>query len=107
VKIRFLRKDERVLPEMGAKAHFLRDAPGDTASGGTSILAVDGRAVVRTTTGPAVFVLEGTKARLVPVQTGRQVGALVEIAGGVAAGTKVIVNPPEKLSTGSEVRARE
>jgi multidrug efflux pump subunit AcrA (membrane-fusion protein) len=107
VKVRFLEKDERVLPEMGAKAHFLRDAPGDAAAGGASILTVDSRAVVKTTSGPAVFVLEGTRARLARIATGRSVGTMVEVTEGIAPGTKVIINPPEKLSDGSEVRLRE
>jgi HlyD family secretion protein len=109
-KIRFLEKDERVLPEMGAKAHFLRsntgDGAGDAASG-ESILAVDGRAIVRNSGGASVFVVEGTAARLVAVRTGRTIGGMMEILEGVTAGTKIIVNPPVKLSTGSQVRIKE
>lgn len=106
-KIRFLEKDGRVLPEMGAKAHFLRDDAAGGPTSGESILAVDSRAIVRTKDGAAVFVLEGTAARLVDVKTGRTVGAMTEIASGLAAGTKVILSPPEQLSTGDPVEVRK
>ncbi len=106
-KIRFLEKDDRVLPEMGAKAHFLREAPEDTAASALSMLAVDARAVIRTSSGSAVFVLDGTTAKLTPVRTGTKIGAMIEITEGITQGTKVIVNPPEKLSTGSQVRLKE
>jgi len=106
-KIRFLEKDERVLPEMGAKAHFLSEASDDTAASTASLLAVDARAVVKTPDGPAVFVVEGTTATLTAVRTGGTLGTMIEITGGLTQGTKVVVNPPEKLSTGSQVRPRE
>ena len=106
-KIRFIEKDERVLPEMGAKAHFLRDEPADTAASTASLLAVDARAVIRTADGPAVFVVDGTTAKLTPVRTGVTLGAMIEITGGLTQGTKVVVSPPEKLSTGSQVRLRD
>ena len=106
-KIRFLERDDRVLPEMGAKAHFLREAPGDTSASTASLLVVDARAVVRTSSGSAVFVLEGTTAKLTSVRTGAKIGAMIEIVEGIAQGTKVIVNPPEKLSTGSQVQVQK
>jgi RND family efflux transporter MFP subunit len=106
-KVRFLEKDERVLPEMGAKAHFLNGSGGGGATSGQSILAVDTRAIVRNSGGVSVFVIEGTAAKLVGVTTGRTVGTMTEILSGVAQGTKVIVNPPGKLSTGSQVKIKE
>ncbi len=106
-KIRFLEKDDRVLPEMGAKAHFLSEAPGDAAASTASLLAVDARAVVKTPDGPAVFVVDGTTATLTAVRTGGTLGTMIEITAGLTQGTKVVVNPPEKLSTGSQVRPKE
>ena len=106
-KIRFLEKDERVLPEMGAKVHFLREAPSDSTSSGVSLLAVDARAIVRIPAGSAVFVLEGSTAKLTTVTTGKTMGGMVEITSGLSQGSKVIVKPPETLSDGGQVRLRE
>jgi RND family efflux transporter MFP subunit len=106
-KVRFLEKDERVLPEMGAKAHFLKAGSGGGDSSGRSILAVDGRAIVRNSGGASVFVIEGTTAKLVGVTTGRSIGSMTEILGGVPPGTKVVVNPAVNLSTGSQIRIKE
>lgn len=105
-KIRFLEKDERVLPEMGAKVHFLREPHPDSASSGVSLLAVDARAVVRLSPGPSVFVFEGGSAKLAAVTTGKTVGGMVEITSGLSQGMKVIISPPETLSDGAQVRLK-
>jgi len=105
-KIQFLEIDNRVLPEMGAKVHFLSAAGDEPAgSGGASVtlLAVDGRALVNGEGGTALFALEGTTARRRAVRTGRQLGAMVEILDGITAGTRVILNPSPSLEDGAEV----
>lgn len=105
-KIRFLEKDERVLPEMGAKVHFLREPHADSASSGVSLLAVDARAIVRLPSGSSVFLFEGGSAKLTTVTTGKTVGGMVEITSGLSQGMKVIVSPPETLSDGGQVRLK-
>ncbi len=106
-KIRFLEIDGRVLPEMGAKVHFMQDAGGDTAKRSVTLLGVDARAIVRGDDGPALFLVEGTKAVLRPVRTGKTIGSMVEILEGVTAGTRVILNPSPSLKDGGEVTRSE
>lgn len=54
--------------------------------------------------GSAVYVAEGGKARLVPVQTGVKSGGRVEIAGGLSAGDFVIADPYDAgIKEGSRV----
>lgn len=103
-KIQFLEIDRRVLPEMGAKVHFLSENAADTSTKPVTLLAVDEQALVRGEKGPGVFLLEGTKAMMRPVRTGKTIGSMVEIVEGLSAGDRVILNPPASLSDGAEVR---
>lgn len=56
--------------------------------------------------GSAVFVLDGGRARLVPVEIGGRNGTLAWVRSGVAEGSTVIVYPPAGLSDGARVTAR-
>ena len=103
-KIQFLEIDSRVLPEMGAKVHFLSENAGDTSAASETILAVDSRAVARTADGPVLYLLEGTKATRKAVRTGRTVGTMIEILEGPGAGARVILDPSPTLTDGAEVR---
>ncbi len=105
-KIQFLDIDARVLPEMGAKIHFLSDTGSDTSIRSETLLGVDARAVVNRDEGPALFLLEDAKAVLRPVRTGKTIGSMVEILDGVTAGTKVILDPPPSLADGEEVEEK-
>jgi RND family efflux transporter MFP subunit len=100
VKVRFIDRDPRVLPDMSAKVAFLSKAvpPGDrqpvTAVQPGAIVQRDGKAVV--------FVLDGDKVRQVAVTQGRKIGELVEVKG-VKPGDKVVMAPDAKLHDGAAV----
>jgi RND family efflux transporter MFP subunit len=100
VKVRFIDRDPRVLPDMSAKVAFLsRPVPaGDkaavTALQPAAIATRDGKAVV--------FVVADGKLRQVAVSSGRKVGELVEV-GGVKPGDKVVANPDANLHDGQPV----
>lgn len=102
-KVRFLERDERVLPEMGAKVHFLREAPVDTSTASVARLSVDERAVIMVGDRENVFVLDGNVVSLRPIRTGERFGTMIEVREGLASGEKVVINPPEKLYSGAEV----
>lgn len=97
VKVRFGERDPRVLPDMSAKVAFLSKpvAPEDkqpvTAVQPAAIVQRDGKAVA--------FVVDGDKARQVPVTAGRKVGELVEVKG-LKSGDKVVLAPDAKLHDG-------
>jgi HlyD family secretion protein len=59
-----------------------------------------------TPAGPAVFVLDGGRARLQPVTVGARNGSHAWIKDGLAPGTQLIVDPPATVSDGSRVKAR-
>jgi RND family efflux transporter MFP subunit len=102
-KIRFLDLDERVLPEMSAKAAFLTREVGDGER--TARPALDPAAIVKRDGRDVVFVVRQEKLVAVPVETGAKIGDLVEIRRGPQPGEKVAVRPLDKLRDGASVKA--
>jgi HlyD family secretion protein len=100
VKVRFVERDPRVLPDMSAKVAFLSKPvpPADrkpvTALQPAAIVQRDGRQVV--------FVVKDGKARQTPVDVGIKVGELVEVRN-LANGERVVLNPGDKIKDGSAV----
>lgn len=101
VKIRFIDKDPRILPEMSAKVAFLSQAvpPGE----GKPHIAVPASALVERGARKVVYVVSENKAKEVPVQVGAAVGDLVQVEG-VAAGDKVVLKPAERVRDGAQVQ---
>jgi RND family efflux transporter MFP subunit len=100
VKVRFVDRDPRVLPDMSAKVAFLSKAvpPEErqpvTAVQPTAIVTRDGKQVV--------FVFDADKVKQVSVTQGRKIGELVEVRG-VKPGQKVVLAPDAKLQDGQAV----
>jgi RND family efflux transporter MFP subunit len=65
---------------------------------------LDANALIYRADGLKVAVVEGDHVRLAPVRLGRDFGAEVEIAEGLAGGETVVVNPSASLRDGSAVR---
>lgn len=100
VKIRFMERDPRVLPEMSAKVAFLsQEVP---TADNTPRIAVPTTAVVQRDGRSVVYVVKDGKATEVAVQTGAAVGDLVQVSG-VQAGDKVVLKPSERVGDGVEV----
>lgn len=105
VKIRFIDKDERVLPEMSAKVSFLtQEVPPDQRERRT---VVTPGALVQRDGRTFVYRIDADRAVETPVETGSKLGDAIEIAKGLAPGDKVIVRPPEKLRDGMTVKLAE
>ena len=102
-KIRFLDPDERVLPEMSAKAAFLSKEVGDAER--TARPAVNPAAIAKRGGRDVVFVVKEGKLAEVPIETGAAIGDLVEIRRGPQPGEKVVLRPLEKLRDGSAVKS--
>ena len=105
VKIRFIDKDSRILPEMSAKVAFLSRpvAAGEQKPR----ITVTPAAIISRNGGKAVFVVRDGHAVETPVSVGPQLGDFVEVLGGVKAGDKVIINPPAKLQSGAKIKVEE
>ncbi len=105
VKVAFLERDPRVLPEMSAKAAFLsRPVRPDERE---AVVAVPGTAVVEVDGRTAVFVAQGDRARLTRVETGRTFGELVEVRSGLSTDQRVILEPGKGLEDGARVAPQE
>ena len=101
VKVRFLDKDPRILPEMSAKVAFLsQPIPEDLRSRRT---VIQPSAVVERGGRSVVFLLRGERAVETPVATGGRIGELLEITHGVEPGDRVVAAPPLKLHDGERV----
>jgi HlyD family secretion protein len=101
-KIRFLDPDDRVLPEMSAKAAFLtREIANDER---TARPALDPAAIAKRDGRDVVFVVRQDKVVAVPVETGARIGDLVEIRSGPQPGEKVVLKPVDKLRDGVAVK---
>ncbi len=101
VKVRFVDKDTRILPEMSAKVAFLsKETPAGeraprTVVAPTSIVERAGRRVV--------YVVREGKAVETLLQTGATYGEVLEVKQGLKPGDKVVVKPSERLHDGAAV----
>ena len=119
VKVRFDETDPRVLPDMSAKVAFLSRRLAGAER--TPVPALRPEAIVRVGGEEAVFVVQpaagasagkgadkaaaGGRVARTPVKSGERIGDLVRIDG-LAAGTRVVVNPPADLADGAPVTAK-
>ena len=102
VKVRFVERDERVLPEMSAKVTFLErnleegERAARTAVPPSSIVTRDGR--------KSVLVVEGDRVKLAPIETGAVLGETVEVKSGVKPGDKIVLKPVDAITDGAQVK---
>ncbi len=102
-KIRFDELDPRILPEMSAKVAFLsQEIPEGSRSARTVLQSA---AVTQRGGNSVVFVVRDGKAHQVAIETGANIGDLIEARSGVKPGDKVVLRPPDKLHDGARVAA--
>ena len=105
VKVRFLTKDPRVLPEMRAKVAFLtRLLKPDEQKPFTSIQR---NALLTQGDHNAAFVVRGDQVVKATVTTGARFGDLVEVLDGVKAGDRVVINPSPRVKDGSRIKSAD
>jgi HlyD family secretion protein len=104
VKVKILKPDEYLRPEMNASVAFLADAKPKPADGAVAKPVV----IVPTSAirDGAVFVLLDGKALRRAVKTGAASGQGVRIEQGLIGGEDLIVNPPAGLKDGDKVRQK-
>jgi RND family efflux transporter MFP subunit len=105
VRIGFDALDPRILPDMGVSVAFLEQARPVEAAPRPRILVP--AAAVRTSGGtPVVFVVTDERVERRAVTTGLEDSGQVEIASGLNAGERVVVEGPDTLADGSRVKER-
>jgi RND family efflux transporter MFP subunit len=104
VKVRFLDKDVRMLPDMSAKVSFLSR---ELAAGELQPrLAVNQAALVRAKGRYLAYRIQENVARETAVVTGGQLGDMREVSTGLKPGDRVALNP-EGLKDGAKVKVAE
>ena len=100
VKVEFVEKDKRVLPDMSAKVSFLSRElkPEERAP----VIAAQPVAIAKRDGQDVVFVIDNNVVRQTAVKVGAKIGDLVQVTG-VKPGDKVVLNPNEKLKDGGAV----
>ena len=101
VKVRFIDKDKRILPEMSAKVAFLSRPAGRDEQ--TPFTALNPAYVVSRSDRKVVFLIRGRRAIETPVTIGEKRGDMLEVTGGLKAGDKIVANPPAGLKNGAEI----
>ncbi len=105
VKVRFIDKDSKILPEMSAKVAFLSHEIRDdeqephTALLESAILTHDGNNFV--------FLIKENRVTKTPITVGVRFGDMVEVLSGVKAGDRVVLQPLEKIKNGSRIKIPE
>jgi RND family efflux transporter MFP subunit len=107
VRIAFEGLDPKILPDMGVKVSFLKDAPPPGQAVAAPAVVVP-KAAVRSIDGRSiVFVLNEDRVERRAVSVGLENGDQVELASGVHAGERVVVDGPASLKDGDKVKIQQ
>ena len=105
VKVRFMDKDNRILPEMSAKVAFLsREVMEDEKKPRT---ALNPAAIVDRNGRKSVYLIKENRVVETVVTLGEKLGDTVEVLSGVKSGDRVVLKPLEKMRNGSRIKIAE
>jgi len=105
VKVRFIDKDSRILPEMSAKVAFLsRPVKLEEQK---PLTVINPHALVNRKSKNVAYVVKDNRVVETPVTVGKRLGDMLEVLGGVKAGDRVVVVTPEKLKDGTRIKIIE
>ena len=103
VRIGFNALDPRILPDMGIKVTFLREADAAAAPVAQPVTLVP-KSAVRSENGASyVFVVQQDTVERRAIQTGGTDGDRLEVTAGLKGGDRVVVSPPSELAAGMEI----
>jgi RND family efflux transporter MFP subunit len=104
VRIAFDALDPRILPDMGVKVTFLREADDDAEKTAAQPVTLVPKAAVREENGAQyVFVVREDTVERRAVQVGGIDGDRLEVRAGLRGGDRVVVSPPDELADGRQV----
>ncbi len=102
VKVKFLDKDSRILPEMSVKVAFLsREATVDEKK---PLTVINSSAIIDRDGKKFVFAIINNKAKETQINTGISIGEMTEVVSGLKIGDKVVIKPLDKVKDGSRIK---
>ncbi len=105
VRIGFKQLDPRILPDMGVKVTFLRNATEDAPAARPVTLVP--KAAIRTENNQAyAFVVAADLVERRAVKTGGADGDRLEVLAGLNPGERVVVSPPPGLTNGARITVK-
>ncbi len=102
VRIEFQKLDPRILPDMGVKVTFLREADA-AAPAAQAVTLVPQAAVIADAGATFVFVVTGTTVERRAIKVGGSDGDRVEVLAGLSGGERVVISPPAELAAGTAI----
>jgi hypothetical protein len=106
-KIAFRKLDDRVLPEMSARVNFMNDATKAPAEQVANVIVLPKTAVTNREGRKVVFKVNGSYVQESLVETGRELGSVVEIVSGVSVGDIVVLSPAGGMKTGDKIEVTQ
>ena len=103
-KVKFLEKDERVLPEMSAKVAFLTR---QSTKEEKPRVAVPPSALIDQKGKTWVYLVEKGTVREIQVQKGPPLADFIEIPQGLKAGERIVLKPGRNLRNGTKIKIAE
>ena len=107
VRIGFQALDPRVLPDMGVKVTFLREADAGQAPVAQSMTLVPQAAVQKDGESTFVFVVRQDTVERRAIKTAGTDGDRLEVVAGLKGGEQVVIAPPPELSEGMLIREKQ
>lgn len=103
VRIGFTALDPRILPDMGVKVTFLREADASAPVTAQAMTLVP-KAAVKTESGISyVYLLQQTTVERRAIKTGGTDGDRIEVTAGLKGGDRVVISPPPELAEGVQI----
>jgi RND family efflux transporter MFP subunit len=106
VRIAFKELDPRILPDMGVKVTFLREADPEQPVSAQPITLAPKTAIRSEDGGSYAYVVQGERVERRAVRTGGSDGDRLEIQAGLRPGDRVVVGPAEAFVDGAKVVVR-
>jgi RND family efflux transporter MFP subunit len=100
VRIGFQKLDPRILPDMGVKVTFLREAEAGATPVAQSITLVPQAAVRKEGESAFVFVVRQNTVERRAIKTAGTDGDRLEVVAGLKGGDQVVISPPAELTEG-------
>lgn len=105
IKVRFIDKDTRILPEMSAKVSFLERQLEEKEM--TPRTAVPSESVRKRNGKSFVFLIQDERLADTEIVAGESIGDMIEVISGVQPGDRIVSKPSEKLRDGMRIRIPE